>query len=24
MKAIGLQDYWRQRGISPDFLARRQ
>lgn len=24
MKAIGLADYWRQRGISPDFLARRQ
>lgn len=24
MQAIGLTDYWRQRGISPDFLAGRQ
>lgn len=24
MQAIGLEDYWRRRGIKPDFLARRQ
>ncbi|NJC05190.1 DNA-binding winged helix-turn-helix (wHTH) protein/tetratricopeptide (TPR) repeat protein [Sphingomonas kaistensis] len=24
MQAIGLADYWRRRGIRPDFLARRQ
>lgn len=24
MKEIGLEAYWRQRGLRPDFLARRQ